>query len=62
MAANVSLQRLSVQLYAAGTTGNGSTPTQLFSTPFITAADGSFSVSESYICPTANSILYAVAR
>jgi hypothetical protein len=49
-----------VQVYAAGTTGNGSAPTPLLSGALTTNSSGAFSVS-SYICPTSTSILYLVA-
>jgi len=49
-----------VQIYTAGTTGNGSAPTPLLSNTLTTNSSGAFSVS-SYICPTSTSILYLVA-
>ena len=49
-----------VQLYASGTTGNGSAPTALFSAPVIASASGIASLS-GYYCPSATSLLYAVA-
>jgi streptogramin lyase len=52
----------SVQLYAAGTTGNGSAPTALLSTPATTGSTGSFTLSNSIICPYSNSVLYLIAR
>jgi len=51
----------SVQLWAAGTTGNGSAPTQLLQTALTTDSNGAFSVSTAYNCPLASSILYVVA-
>lgn len=51
----------SVQLWAAGTTGNGSAPAQLLQTALTTDSNGAFSVSASYSCPLAGSILYVVA-
>lgn len=50
----------SVQVYAAGTTGNGSAPTALLSTPLITDATGAFTLP-SINCPSATSIVYVVA-
>lgn len=50
----------SVQLYAAGTTGNGSAATALLRTPLTTSATGSFSVP-AYACPLSNAVLYVVA-
>ncbi len=55
------LQLATVQLYAAGTSGNGSAPTALGS-PVTTDTNGNFSVGSSYTCPLSNSVLYAVAK
>jgi hypothetical protein len=52
---------VTVQLYAAGTTGNGSAPTQLLSSSLTTDSNGAFSVATGYTCPAATSIVYAVA-
>jgi len=49
-----------VQIYAAGATGNGSAPTPLLSGALTTNSSGAFSVS-SYTCPSSTSILYLVA-
>jgi len=49
-----------VQLYAAGATGNGSTPTALLSAALVTGPNGTFTVP-AYTCPESNSVLYAVA-
>ena len=51
----------SVQVYSAGTAGNGSAPTAL-GTAVTTGANGKFSVPGSFVCPLSNSVLYAVAR
>lgn len=51
----------SVQVYAAGSAGNGSTPTALLSAPLVTDANGAFSVPATFTCPYSNSVLYAVA-
>ena len=51
-----------IQLFAAGTTGNGSSPTTLLSTILSTDATGSFTVAAGYPCPAAASQLYVVAR
>jgi hypothetical protein len=51
----------SVQVYAAGTTGNASAPTPLFATPLTTDSNGNFSVTAAFTCPYSNSVLYAVA-
>lgn len=51
-----------IQLYAAGTTGNGSAGTSLLTTAVTTDANGAFTVPASYSCPAAASQLYIVAR
>jgi len=51
----------SVQIYAAGTAGNGSAPTQLLGSALTTDSNGSFTVSAGYTCPLSTSILYMVA-
>ena len=51
----------SVQIYAAGKTGNGSVPTALLSTPMTTDSTGKFTVDTTkYTCPT-SSIIYLVS-
>ncbi len=50
-----------VQLYAAGATGNGSTPTNL-STSATSDATGAFTIPAGYTCPSPASQLYLVAR
>jgi hypothetical protein len=52
----------SVQLYAAGTTGGGSAPTPLLSSPLTTDSTGTFTIANSPPCPYSNSVLYLVAR
>jgi beta-glucanase (GH16 family) len=52
----------SVQLYAAGINGVGSTAQPLLSSPVRSDSDGSFSIPASYFCPSASSQLYVVAR
>jgi hypothetical protein len=52
----------SVQIYAAGATGNASAPTALLGSALVTDANGAFSVSTAYTCPFNLSVLYAVAR
>ncbi len=52
----------SVQLYAAGTTGNGSAPTSLLNLPVTTDSTGAFTIASSAPCPFSNSVLYLVAR
>ncbi|MFC6645737.1 putative Ig domain-containing protein [Granulicella cerasi] len=53
----------SVQLYKAGTSGNGSAPTALLSTPLVTDSTGAFALSTAnYSCSTAGTeIVYLVA-
>lgn len=50
-----------VQLFAAGNTGNGLAPTALLPTPITTSAIGAFSIPETYTCPSAASELYLLA-
>jgi hypothetical protein len=50
-----------VQVYAAGTTRNGSAPTALLSAALTTDANGAFSVPASYTCPTSEAVVYAMA-
>jgi sugar lactone lactonase YvrE len=52
----------SVQLYAAGTSGNGSAPTALLSSPLTSNANGVFSIAGGVVCPYSNSVLYVVSR
>jgi streptogramin lyase len=51
----------SIQLYAAGTTGYGTGAQALLSTPIISDSTGKFSLTGSYTCPSASSLLYLVA-
>jgi streptogramin lyase len=51
-----------VQLYAAGTTGNGSTGTAILTSALTTDSTGAFTVPANYSCPLAASQLYVVAR
>jgi streptogramin lyase len=62
MAGKLPLIGASVQLYAAGTSGNGSTGTALLSTALTTDANGAFTVPAGYSCPSATSQLYIIAR
>ena len=52
----------SVQLYAAGTSGNGSSGTSLLSSSLTTDANGAFTVPAGYLCPSDASQLYVVVR
>ena len=51
-----------VQIYAAGSSGYGSTATALLSTPAKTDSAGSFEVTASFTCPSSSSPIYLVAR
>jgi sugar lactone lactonase YvrE len=51
----------SIQLYAAGATGYGSSATPLLSSAVTTDASGSFSITGGYTCPSSTSQLYIVA-
>ena len=51
----------SIQLYAAGATGYGSSATAQLATPVISDANGNFSITGSYVCPSTSSQLYIVA-
>jgi len=62
MAGAQPIANAAVQLYAAGTSGNGSTANALLSTPLTTDAKGTFTVPASYQCPAASSLVYLVAR
>jgi hypothetical protein len=61
MAGTVPLAGASVQLYAAGSAGNGSTATALGSA-ITTGTTGAFSIPAGYTCPFNLSTLYVVAR
>ncbi len=52
----------SVQLYAAGATGNGSAPTALLTAALTTDTSGNFSVYAAYPCPTSDAQIYLVSR
>ena len=52
----------SVELYAAGTSGNGSKGVELLSSALTTDSTGAFSVAAGYDCPSSGSQLYLVAR
>jgi hypothetical protein len=51
-----------VQLYAAGTAGNGSPGTVLLTSTLATDGAGAFTVPAGYACPAASSQLYVVVR
>jgi trimeric autotransporter adhesin len=50
-----------VQLYAAGTTGDGSAATPLLSTPTTSDANGAFDIGGNYTCPSGSPLVYLVA-
>ena len=62
MAGKQPLIGASVQVYAAGTSGNGSSGTALLSTALTTDSNGVFTVPADYPCPLAASQVYVVAR
>ena len=51
-----------VQLYAAGSAGNGSQAMPLLASPVLTDSHSSFALTGSYTCPSANTPVYLVAR
>jgi hypothetical protein len=62
LAAQQAVSGATVQLYAAGNTGNGSAPAALLATAAVTDANGTFSVTAGYSCPSAQTPLYVVAK
>jgi streptogramin lyase len=52
----------SVQLYAAGNTGNGSAPAALVSAPLTTSSAGTFTVTAGYTCPSAQTPIYLLSK
>ena len=62
MAGSQPIAGATIQVYAAGTTGNGSAPTTLLQTALTTDATGAFTVLAGYACPASSSQLYLVAR
>lgn len=62
LSGNLPVAGASVQIYAVGTTGNGSAPKALLSTPMVTDASGSFHVNTAaYTCPSSSTPIYIVA-
>lgn len=62
MAGKQPLIGASVELYAAGTSGNGSSGSALLASPLTTDANGAFAAPAGYTCPSAASQIYVVAR
>jgi len=62
LSATKSIAGASVQLYATGSTGNGSAPTALIATPPTTDATGKVIIPAQYSCPAASTPVYAVSR
>lgn len=52
----------SVQVYAAGSSGNGLGATALLDTPAVTDTKGAFAISAGLNCPSSSSMLYLIAR
>jgi len=50
-----------IQLYAVGTSGDGSAATSLLTKSVVSDANGNFSLTNGYTCPTAASQVYIVA-
>ncbi len=50
-----------VQLYAAGTSGNGSAAAALLGNPVVTGASGNATIPAGFVCPGAGSLLYVVS-
>ncbi len=52
----------SVQLYAAGNSGNGSAATALLTSAVTTGTGGGFAISSGYTCPSAQTPVYLVSK
>jgi hypothetical protein len=50
-----------IQLYAVGTTGDGSASTPLLSPAPVSDANGGFNITGTYTCPSSSSLVYIVA-
>lgn len=62
MAGSLPIVGAAIQLYAAGTGGNGSASTSLLTNALTTDATGAFTVAAGYACPLAASEIYVVVR
>jgi hypothetical protein len=51
-----------IQLYAVGTTGDGSASTPLLSPATVSDANGAFNITGTYTCPSSSSLVYIVAN
>jgi len=51
-----------IQLYAVGTTGDGTASTPLLTTTVVTGAAGEFSITGDYTCPSITSEVYLIAK
>jgi hypothetical protein len=51
-----------VQLYAAGINGNGSSPSALLSSALTTGANGAFAIAGGATCPYSNSVVFLLAK
>lgn len=50
-----------IQLYAVGTSGNGSTATPLLTSPVYSKVNGAFSITGDYVCPSSTTQVYITA-
>ena len=50
-----------IQLYEANTTTNQGASTPMLTSTVTTAADGSFTITEDYVCPASNPLVYIVS-
>lgn len=62
VAASQPVAEASVQLYAAGNTGNGSAPAALLPASLSTASDGSFTIPGEYSCPSSQTPVYLLSK